>query len=109
LHEGTIIAAVLGYLDKRRCFLHSAGVQRSKVKSLAPGITLYAQLIRKLIETNVKVLDLSPGIEEYKLRLGGETQSIIQVVIFKNKISEIFYKSNLFIFSAMKRIRARVW
>jgi len=93
LYNGKIIASVLGYLNNRRCYLHSAGNLRTKVKSLSPGITLYILLIQHLYETNIKVLDLSPGVEEYKLRLNAKVKTITQLVIFKNRISQIIYLS----------------
>jgi CelD/BcsL family acetyltransferase involved in cellulose biosynthesis len=103
LYEDKIVASVFGYINRRKCYLHTAGIKRYKIRSLAPGITMYILLIRSLIEMKIKILDLSPGIEEYKIRLNGKVQVITQVVIFKNKISMLIYKTSLSILKTMKK------
>lgn len=104
IYEGKIIASVLGFLNKERCFLHTAGNQRAKVKYLSPGITLYILLIKKLSEMNIKTLDLSPGIEEYKLRLNAKIETITQPVIFKDRFSQIIYLLGQFVINSSKTL-----
>ncbi|MEI6139829.1 MAG: GNAT family N-acetyltransferase [Mariniphaga sp.] len=90
-YEDKVIACVFGYLNNGRCFLHTAGILRTKVNSLSPGITLYGLLIKHFFETGIDVIDLSPGIEDYKLRLNAKIESITQLIVFKNTFSYFIY------------------
>jgi hypothetical protein len=64
------IASVLGYIAAGRCFLHSAGILRESINKMSPGMTLYSLLFQRLAEMGVHTVDLSPGTEEYKSRMG---------------------------------------
>jgi len=78
-------ATVLGYESNGRCFLHPAGVVRENVAKLSPGTTLYAMLIRELIDNNVSILDMSPGLEEYKFRLGATAEPVYQLRLWHER------------------------
>lgn len=64
-------AACLGYVCGQSVFIHTAGVRREKFQGMAPGIALYTLLVREMIHRKMRVFDFSPGLEEYKFRLGG--------------------------------------
>jgi hypothetical protein len=68
-HES--LAAVQGFENSDRCFLHTAGVMRSTSATFSPGHAMYAMLIQDMIQQRRTVLDLSPGLEQYKLHFGG--------------------------------------
>lgn len=103
-YDGKIIASVFGYINNNRCFLHTAGVERQKINNLSPGITLYALSIKELIRMKVGILDLSPGIEEYKLRLGGKVETINQLIIFPNALQKIKYQLGASLLQKTKKI-----
>jgi len=92
-YNNEIVASVFGYISSNRCFLHTAGVERTKILNLSPGITLYALLIKELITRKIQVLDLSPGIEDYKIRLNAKVETIYQVIIFPNNLQKFRYTS----------------
>ena len=75
--SGMIKAAVLGYKCGTSCFLHAAGVGEGGDTGIAPGIALYASLIEELMKLGVTYVDLSPGAEEYKFRLGGKWAPLV--------------------------------
>lgn len=107
-YEGNLVASVLGYICGNKCYLHVAGIQRMKIKNISPGITLYALLIRELFKLNIEVLDLSPGLEDYKFRLNAKKDEIIQIVIFKNKLTKLKYCIVLNIVNFLKSIKAKL-
>ena len=76
------IATVLGFEKNNTCYIHPAGIIRKQVSGISPGTTMYAYLIQSLIERGFKKLDLSPGLEEYKLRLGGNIEPVYQFLIW---------------------------
>jgi CelD/BcsL family acetyltransferase involved in cellulose biosynthesis len=84
-HKAKAIASVLGFERDGTCYLHPAGVLRHQVAGVSPGITMYAMLINSLIERKFKRLDLSPGLEEYKFRLGGHAEPVYQFLIWHHK------------------------
>ena len=77
--RGQPLGAVQGFETSDTCFLHTAGVSRCQADGMSPGMTMYAMLIQSLIERGVGRLDLSPGLEEYKLRLGGVPERIYKL------------------------------
>lgn len=64
-------AACLGYRCGDSVFIHTAGIRREVFRGMAPGVVLYSLLIREMINQKMRVFDFSPGLEEYKFRLGG--------------------------------------
>jgi CelD/BcsL family acetyltransferase involved in cellulose biosynthesis len=80
--RGRVAAAVLGFQACGRYFLHPAGVSREKLGGLGPGVTLYVLLIRWLVSRGVPALDLSPGLESYKLRLGNRVEPLYQFLLW---------------------------
>jgi CelD/BcsL family acetyltransferase involved in cellulose biosynthesis len=84
-YEDRAIGAVLGFEHDRVCYLHPAGVLRQQVAGMSPGMTMYAMLVSSLIERKFKRLDLSPGLEEYKLRLGGHVEPVYQFLLWHKK------------------------
>lgn len=83
--EEQVIATALCYESQGICYVHSAGVVRQSPKGFSPGTTLYAQLVRSLIEDKCARLDLSPGLEEYKLRLGASVEPIFRFTVWHPK------------------------
>jgi CelD/BcsL family acetyltransferase involved in cellulose biosynthesis len=83
--EQQVIATALCYKDQGACYVHSAGVVRQSPKGFSPGTTLYARLVRSLIEEKCARLDLSPGLEEYKLRLGANVEPIFRFTAWHPK------------------------
>ena len=82
------IATALGFEKNDTCYIHPAGIIRKQISGISPGITMYALLIQSLIERGFKKLDLSPGLEEYKLRLGGHIEPVYQFLVW-HKSSKI--------------------
>ncbi|TQV86304.1 GNAT family N-acetyltransferase [Exilibacterium tricleocarpae] len=76
--DGETIATVFGYQIADCCYLHTAGINRQYSGQVSPGLTLYAYLIKEMIESGISTIDFSPGAEEYKLRLGGKVAPIYQ-------------------------------
>lgn len=91
------VAMVQGYFHRETCFLHTSGVKRQMVSGLSPGLTLYGLLIRELIGRGYRVLDLSPGLEDYKLRLGVGIHPLQRLEIFKPGLVRQHYKAILFL------------
>lgn len=79
------VAVVYGFVCGDTCYLHPAGTIRATIAGVSPGITMYAFLIEHMINKGIKKLDLSPGLEEYKLRLGGTVEPIHQLNIWHSK------------------------
>jgi CelD/BcsL family acetyltransferase involved in cellulose biosynthesis len=75
--SGATRAAVLGYKCGTSCFLHTAGIGDGGDTGIAPGIALYAALFDELLNLGVTYVDLSPGAEEYKFRLGGKWSPLV--------------------------------
>lgn len=64
------VATVLCIRVGDHLYMHPAGVDRSE-RRFSPGLVLYTSLIEHAISSGLTTLDLSPGLEEYKLRIGG--------------------------------------
>ena len=84
-HETKAIGSVLGFENSGTCYLHPAGVLRHEVAGMSPGITMYAMIVESLIDRGLKKLDLSPGLEDYKFRLGGHVEPVLQFLIWHHK------------------------
>jgi CelD/BcsL family acetyltransferase involved in cellulose biosynthesis len=82
---GEVHATVLGFRSGDVCYLHSAGVRRQDVEGISPGTLMYALLIQQMIAAGVKVLDLSPGVEEHKLRYGGKVEPLLKVTMWHQR------------------------
>lgn len=80
--NGVIVAAILGYESGTTCYLHSAGIKREYIAGTSPGLTLHAFLIEDLIKRGFLRLDLSPGLEEYKIRLQSIIEPIYRLLIW---------------------------
>jgi hypothetical protein len=85
------VAMVQGFIHRSRCFLHTSGVKRQTVMGIAPGLTLYGFLIRELIGRGCRSVDLSPGLEEYKLRMGIRIHPLMQVEAFTSVMTMNYY------------------
>jgi CelD/BcsL family acetyltransferase involved in cellulose biosynthesis len=83
--RGETLATALCYQSKGICFYHSAGVVRRTVAGFSPGIAMIALLMRYLIGRGARRLDFSPGLEEYKLRLGGTVEPLISVMFWRHE------------------------
>lgn len=77
-----IFAIALCFENQGICYVHSAGVIREMPSGLSPGTTMYALLARLLIERRCQRLDLSPGLEEYKLRLGAMVEPVLRFTVW---------------------------
>jgi len=109
--NGDVIATVFGFLTADTCYLHAAGVNRHFSKKVSPGITMYAHIIQSLIEKNIRVLDLGPGLQEYKLRLGGTIAPVYKLNLWHNNSPRIRKKLTELCLSFYKKIvtdRARI-
>jgi CelD/BcsL family acetyltransferase involved in cellulose biosynthesis len=84
-HDTKAIGSVLGFESGATCYLHPAGVLRQEVAGVSPGITMYVMIVESLIKRGFRKLDLSPGLEEYKFRLGGHVEPVHQFLIWHNK------------------------
>lgn len=80
--QGLVLATILGFENQNVCYLHSAGVARDSSVGFSPGTAMYALLIRNLIEQGRVRVDMSPGMEEYKLRLGAEVDCVFGVTLW---------------------------
>ncbi|MFC1596898.1 GNAT family N-acetyltransferase [Planctomycetota bacterium] len=109
---GQPYGAVQGFETASTCFLHTAGVVRRQIGGMSPGTTMYAMLIRSLIGRGLRTLDLSPGLEEYKLRLGGTAQPFyhLQLSHQRSRIARwrAFNWSRNAFYGARKRTRAQL-
>ena len=74
--NGEACGAFQGFEKGTTCFLHTAGVTRRRIAGLSPGTTMYALFIQSLIDRAFEVFNMGPGLEEYKLRLGGSPEPI---------------------------------
>jgi len=83
--EDRTVAIALCYEHANICYIHSAGVIRQSPKGFSPGTTLYSFLVRALVERHQVRLDLSPGLEEYKLRLGATTEPIFRFTLWHTR------------------------
>jgi hypothetical protein len=102
LFNEQVVAAVLGYMTGDVCFLHTAGVNKKVIKSISPGITLYVLIIKHLYEKGIRTLDFSPGLEDYKLRLGAKIYSINQIVVFRHTSAMLIYRTGFFLLKIYK-------
>jgi CelD/BcsL family acetyltransferase involved in cellulose biosynthesis len=80
--HGRILAAILGFENQGVCFLHSAGVSRDASAGFSAGTAMYALLIRAMIAEGRTKIDMSPGMEEYKLRLGATVDTIFGLTLW---------------------------
>ena len=85
--HGKHLASALCYQQSGICFVHSAGVVRETISGFSPGTTLYALLIRSLIGSGGTRLDFSPGLEEYKLRLGATVEPMFRFTLWRRLAS----------------------
>jgi CelD/BcsL family acetyltransferase involved in cellulose biosynthesis len=81
--QDQMIATALCYRHDGTTYVHSAGVVRQSPKGFSAGTTLYTHLIRALIDKRCSRLDLSPGLEEYKLRLGASVETVLGFTLWK--------------------------
>jgi CelD/BcsL family acetyltransferase involved in cellulose biosynthesis len=94
LYEGsTTWASAIGYHSGSRVFLHTAGVRRERVQGMAPGVTLYALLIRELVKEHVQQVDFCLGLDEYKFHLGGHWVPGHRVVFARNRLAYCWYRT----------------
>lgn len=63
-------AAFLAFESNGVCFAHPSGVIRKQIKGMSPGTTMYGMFMQDIIARGFRTFDMSPGVEEYKLRLG---------------------------------------
>jgi CelD/BcsL family acetyltransferase involved in cellulose biosynthesis len=81
-HNDESLATAFCFENTGRFFVHSAGVVRKTVQGFNPGTVMYGLLIRSLIERGFRRLDFSPGLEEYKLRLGATVEPLIRLTMW---------------------------
>jgi len=82
-HGGRTLAAIVGFEAKGVCYLHSAGVTREAPPGLSPGTVMYVLFARAMIEGGLSRLDMSPGMEEYKLRLGAKVDAVYGLTLWQ--------------------------
>lgn len=80
--QGRVLATILGFENQGVCYLHSAGVARDASVGFSPGTAMYAMLIKAMIAQGRVRMDMSPGMEEYKLRLGAAVGCVFGVTLW---------------------------
>jgi CelD/BcsL family acetyltransferase involved in cellulose biosynthesis len=81
---GRPCAAFFGFQAGDAWFAHTAGVQRENVAGLSPGTTMWGLLIRKIIEWGGSILDVGPGLSEYKIRLGARVEPKHRLLLWRS-------------------------
>lgn len=109
---GQACGAFQGFESGRTCFLHTAGVARQQIEGMSPGTTMYAMFIRSLIDRGFAAFNMGPGLEEYKLRLGGDARPsyLFELAHDRSRIARwraFNWLRNTF-YRARKRTRAQV-
>lgn len=87
--DGRHLAMALCWLSANRCVVHSAGVTRDEKYDFSPGTVMYALLAEKLLQMNIRVIDFGPGLEEYKLRLGGTIEDLVRMDVWHSQATRI--------------------
>jgi CelD/BcsL family acetyltransferase involved in cellulose biosynthesis len=77
-----VLAAILVFEHRGVWYLHSAGVDRDASAGFSPGTTMYAMLIKAMIAGGHTRVDMSPGMEEYKLRLGATVDAVFGLTLW---------------------------
>jgi CelD/BcsL family acetyltransferase involved in cellulose biosynthesis len=76
--DGRPIAATLGFQGPRTYFLYNMGFDPAAAH-LSPGIVLLSRLIERAIGERRERLDFMRGLEHYKLQLGAEPSTLINI------------------------------
>jgi CelD/BcsL family acetyltransferase involved in cellulose biosynthesis len=79
-HGGRRLAGVLAFPWRDRLLLYNAAFDR-ELGALAPGMVLIAGLIRDLIRSGVRALDMLKGDLDYKYRFGARPRSVQRVAV----------------------------
>ena len=86
--------------DKYHAFLN-ARVSSDEVPGAGPCVSLgnvvFSEQLKRALKENVEYIDMMPGTDEYKLRLGGESFPIGNIYIFPKKL---FVLTRVFLFRA---------
>jgi len=111
--QDKVLAAILGFENQGVCYLHSAGVAREASAGFSPGTTMYAMLIKAMIAAGRTRVDMSPGMEEYKLRLGATVDSVFGMTLWHKpssidrwRIGQTLLAARRWVLAARPRIQA---
>jgi CelD/BcsL family acetyltransferase involved in cellulose biosynthesis len=107
------LAAILGFEASGVCYLHSAGVTREAPTGLSPGTVMYALFAKAMIEGGRTRLDMSPGMEEYKLRLGAVVDAVYGLTLWRGdaaidrwRLGHALIGAKRWLFAAKRRLLA---
>ncbi len=85
--QDRVVATILGFENQGVCYLHSAGVARDASVGFSPGTTMYAMMFKILIAKGLRRVDMSPGMEEYKLRLGAAVECVYGMTLWRRSLA----------------------
>ena len=85
--QDRVVATILGFENQGVCYLHSAGVARDASVGFSPGTAMYAMMIEALIAKGLVRVDMSPGMEEYKLRLGAAVECVYGMTLWRRSLA----------------------
>ena len=107
------LAAILGVEASGVCYPPSAGVTREAPAGLSPGTVMYALFAKAMIDGGRTRLDMSPGMEEYKLRLGAVVDAVYGLTLWHGdaaidrwRLGHALIGAKRWLFASKRRLQA---
>jgi CelD/BcsL family acetyltransferase involved in cellulose biosynthesis len=80
--QDNVLATVLGFDSHGTCYMHAGGIDRDAPGKLNAGTAMWMMLFKAMIAGGHTRLDWGPGVEEYKLLLGANVDSLFGMTIW---------------------------